>query len=162
MSVRPDGSILLRDLTNQPIFRTFQADAEEIRAACEREMRFEDDKQHRKGIDKGRRFSITYDDNAQGWTIKANQGHSHNIRRQMDADGVGELITLAAIADGRFPPEIVHGTYRRHFSSIRALGLRPSGDRYNPRHPGRDVHAARDASGTRADAELLIYGGSRS
>lgn len=99
------------------------------------------------------RFSLAYLDAE--WWIRANQGHSIKL--------VEDKLLLRQLVLGReFPPVCIHGTYLKHWPSIKQKGLLAGGVKgqsfrnhihFAPGEPG----AGTVISGMRGSCEVAVY-----
>ena len=86
--------------------------------------------------------------------VKANEGHSI---RGLDAQAMHTPVTIAA---GNVPAVAIHGSFRKHLSSIRARGLLAGGLRGTREHvhfQTSDIGEDGVIAGTRADWEIAVY-----
>lgn len=136
--VREDGYCRAAEVLDSPPLRRLGASLEETLQAVRNNEK--------------RRFEMR--EEAGEWLIRAVQGHS---MRAVEDDS---LLTRLSPHDRNLPTVCVHGTYRRHLSSILQNGLLPGGGASDRKH----VHFApfepgdgRVISGMRSNCEIAIY-----
>ncbi|CAG8692416.1 13782_t:CDS:2, partial [Dentiscutata heterogama] len=126
LDIREDGYVKLDDLLRLPRFK---------------KTTFEDIKFVVDNSDKKRYTLIqeTSDDGVSSWWIRANQGHK-----------------LEEITDSLQFPEVIHGTYLRHWKNIESQGL--SKMSRNHIHLATGLFGTEGViSGMRANCDLFIY-----
>ncbi|MBN3304695.1 TRPT1 phosphotransferase, partial [Amia calva] len=131
LDMRADGFVLVEDLLSHPQFRSYSLDDVQRVVATNDKQRF---KLHPHPED-GR------------LQIRANQGHSVQV--------AGLELTPVTPGPGA-PPSAVHGTFLRHWASIRARGLSRMARTHihlAPGLPGKEGVI----SGMRRDCELAIF-----
>merc|ERR1712025_525503 len=107
------------------------------------------DIQHVVDTNDKQRFSMVQEND--GWYVRANQGHS------MKCVNTEELLTKITWNDlGKFPV-VCHGTYSRHWDSIRQQGLNRMTRNHIHFVPSDSFGGKNVISGMRKSCELLIY-----
>jgi len=132
--IRPDGYMTVEDLLKAKDVRKLSASLEDVQRIVK-----ESDKQ---------RFSIALLDDV--WWVRANQGHS--MGNVIQNDLIFEQLALGS----DLPTVCVHGTYLKHWPSIKQKGLLTSGRNhvhFAPRVPGDSTVI----SGMRTTSEVAIY-----
>lgn len=107
LSIRSDGFMKLDDLLNCELVKRFHPSLKEIQEIV--------------NTSEKQRFKLEQVDGV--WLIRANQGHSIKL---VDDDHLLERLTLDEDASS-IPPMVVHGTFQRHWSSIKSKGLLAGG-----------------------------------
>ncbi|KAF0554876.1 putative tRNA 2-phosphotransferase [Gigaspora margarita] len=131
--IREDGYVKLDDLLKLPRFKrtTFE------------DIKFVVDNNDKK------RFTLTQevsDDDASSWWIRANQGHSIEVKN----------LELEEITDPLQFPEVIHGTYLRNWKNIESEGL--SKMARNHIHLATGLFGTESViSGMRKNCDLFIY-----
>ncbi|XP_039230724.1 tRNA 2'-phosphotransferase 1 isoform X2 [Drosophila yakuba] len=130
--IRADGFVSVPDLQKHPRYKSFTLEKLKEIAA----------------VDAKQRYTLRWNPELRVHEIRANQGHSLAVV-EGEAGGLERIMLVGQI------PLAVHGTYHRHWESIRSQGLR----RMNRNH----VHFASSdetnstLSGFRSDCQILIY-----
>lgn len=124
-----DGFVDLKDLLNHKDFRSYKiSDIENVVAS--------NDKQ---------RFTLKKEGTK--YMIKANQGHSVKDITDLSLERITDLDQL---------PQVLHGTYFRHWNSIRQNGLNRM-SRNHIHFTFTDSVREKSISGFRSNCQLLIY-----
>eukprot|EP00727_Mastigamoeba_balamuthi_P008669 m51a1_g4424 putative trna 2 -phosphotransferase 1 (253) ;mRNA; f:56412-57170 len=131
LAMRPDGFALVADVLAAPSVARTGCTAQQLRSVVA-------------GNDK-QRFALQTIDGRE--YVRANQGHSLAV-----AD-----LELRRLDAGSLPAAVVHGTYERHWASIRAQGLRRMGRTHVHMAKGLPGADGGVVSGMRASCDVLVF-----